>query len=144
LRATNAGPVPNQPGVYVVWRRLHSHPDILDRNHGGHFKRRDPTMPRGRLLRKWVAGANILYFGKTGTSRGHETLRKRIRTYLSFGAGNAVAHWGGRAIWQIGDSEELLLGWRITNPNAARPTEKRLLEQFRACHRALPFANWRV
>ena len=40
----------------------------------------------------------ILYFGKA------DALRKRIKDLVRFAAGEPVAHWGGRYLWQISGS----------------------------------------
>ena len=124
LRAHQSCCVADQPGVYAVLYEADRDPAFLDTNPAGHFKGRDPTILRGKLLSKWVRGTSIIYLGKTGTSEGRETLQKRIKTYLSFGAGRAAAHWGGRAIWQLADADELVFAWRITKATAARPLER--------------------
>jgi hypothetical protein len=54
-----------------------------------------------------------------------------------------VGHWGGRYIWQLADSRELLVAWHaISWTEVARDYEKRLLGAFVEMHGgARPFAN---
>ena len=60
---------------------------------------------------------------------------------MKFGRGEPVGKWGGRYIWQLGDSHNLLVCWKLT-PNAIpRNMEKELLREFEAVYGKLPFAN---
>lgn len=144
LRTTDASAIPDEPGVYAVFRHSKAEPIFLATSGAGRFKRRDPTIPNKVLALKWVPGAPVVYLGKAGSPSGSQTLRKRIRDYLSFGSGKPKAHWGGRAIWQLADSDELLFAWKVTKALAARREEKQLIEAFRARYAVLPFANWRL
>jgi excinuclease UvrABC nuclease subunit len=77
----------------------------------------------------------VLYIGKA------DALRRRVRQYMAFGAGRPVGHWGGRLIWQLADSDALLVAWRET----AEPlrVEAELLNAFADVFGSLPFANLR-
>jgi hypothetical protein len=135
LRETTCGSVPRSPGVYVVLRDAAEPPIWVDPSPGGWFKKRDPTVASTILTAKMVAGTPVMYIGKA------DVLHKRLGDYLKFGSGKAVGHWGGRYIWQIADSEDLVIAWRETKD----PTrlEGDLLRDFTSQFGALPFANLR-
>ena len=57
----------------------------------------------------WVPGAHVLNIGKAN----HGRLRARLREYIGFGRGGRSRHSGGRLIWQLADSEDLLVAWRL-------------------------------
>ncbi len=145
LRATDFRDVPCTPGVYVVYRESTAKPEFVCPGTGGQFKRNCPAVSRARLQEEWVEGAALLYIGKAALRRRRqkvEGLRRRLREYGRFGAREAVPHWGGRLIWQLADSAELLVAWReIPGPGAAREYERRLLRHFVELHRDRPFAN---
>jgi hypothetical protein len=63
--------------------------------------------------------------------------------FARFGAGEPVGPWGGRFIWQLNDSDSLLVAWHVvTWDELARAYEKRLLARFAVLHRGVrPFAN---
>ena len=54
-----------------------------------------------------------------------------------------MAHWGGRYIWQLDDTDQLLVAWHAINwSEDAREYEKRLLAHFADLHdNRRPFAN---
>jgi hypothetical protein len=130
-------PVPVKPLCYVIYRPSSAAPAFLDANPGGRFKGRDPTVPAPTLAAKWVTRAHAVNIGKANVGRS------RLKTYARFGAGDPVAHWGGRYIWQLADADELLVAWHEVGwQETARDYEKRLLALFRHLHEGrLPFAN---
>ena len=135
--------IPITGGVYVVVRETSSAPDFLELNPAGRFKGRDPSVSLEALRANWVDGADVLYVGKANIGRTRPRgLRKRLREYADFGAGRPVGHWGGRLIWQLADSCELIVAWKETPPGT-NPTlvETDLISQFRAGHGKPPFAN---
>jgi hypothetical protein len=67
-------------------------------------------------------------------------LRKRIRQLIQFASGKPVGHWGGRCLWQLEDSDEFLIAWRVET--SARQAEAKLLDRFEVRYGRLPFANW--
>lgn len=57
-----------------------------------------------------------------------------------YGYKEAENHRGGRAIWQIENSEELLLGYRsCENPEAK---EREMLKEYYEKYGTFPVANW--
>ncbi|MGW5441632.1 hypothetical protein [Nocardia asteroides] len=108
--------VPAEPGVYVIVRPTETTPVFLSASPAGWLKGKDPTLPVGELQAAWVPGEPVLYIGKAaGGQSGKRGLRKRLDEYRRHGAGQPVGHWGGRMIWQLADSVDLLVGWRTTD-----------------------------
>jgi hypothetical protein len=79
--------------------------------------------------------SSVVYIGKA------DNLRRRLRQFAQFGAGRPVGHRGGRLIWQLTRSTELLTAWRETPGEVAREVEKAMLVDFRAAYGKPPFAN---
>lgn len=123
LRETSFAEVPRTGGASVVVRRAVA----------------DPTVPLQRLQAEWLSGAQLLYVGKA------DDLRRRLRRYADFGAGRPVGHWGGRFVWQLADSDELLVGWKgTTDDGTPLALETEILDRFaRTSNGRLPFANLR-
>ena len=81
-----------------------------------------------------------MYIGKAGGAMNK--LHNRIMQYVKHGYGEAKNHRGGRAIWQIDDNKNLLLGYYVCeNPEAE---EHRLLVEYFNKYGKLPLANWNV
>ncbi len=133
LREHGLGSAPTEPGVYVVLVPEGRSVSFLDESPGGHFKGRDPTVDRDELQAEWLPGASLVYVGCSGD------LKKRLGQFLRFGAGRPVGHWGGRLIWQIAESEDLLLAWKPTTDH--RGAEIEILTEFEHQYGRLPFAN---
>ncbi len=134
--------VPATAGVYVVLRSGAATPVFLERSPAGWFKRQDPSVAVERLERKWVSGASVIYIGKAGVEpSGGGGLRRRLGQYRRHGAGEAVGHWGGRFIWQLGDSEQLRVAWKLTPDLDPEDVESSLIADFVEVFGRLPFAN---
>ncbi len=132
--------IPDEPGVYFVLRTDKTRPEFLQESRGGHFKGRNPTVPISVLERKWVEDAIVLYIGKAGPLKGR-TLKTRLNQYMRFGQGIPVGHWGGRYIWQLQDSADLLVCWKSTLDADSRIVGSDLIRQFEDSYHKLPFAN---
>lgn len=130
-----ADPCPTSSGVYVVSRANQTLPCFLDQSCGGWFKDRNPTVPRNHLMSNWVETAEVVYIGKANS------LRRRLREFAKFGAGQKIGHWGGRLIWQLEESPTLLVAWKETPGLDPALVEAELIADFRAAYGQPPFAN---
>lgn len=130
--------IPSDGGVYVFLRQSDGEPKFLERGTGGFFKRsapKDPNVSIEELKAAWVEGSSIMYIGKA------ESLKSRLSSYLRFGEGKFAAHWGGRLIWQLEDSRDLLVCWKVTK-EVPRDVEERMIKAYKAAHsEQRPFAN---
>ena len=143
LRASGCKEVPPKPGTYLVLRPLASYPKFVYPSTGGYFKGKDPTVQQDELEHHWVEGTIVLYIGKAGGVNSTRTLRGRLQTYLKFGEGKPVAHWGGRYIWQLADADELVICWKTTPRSDPALEEQKLIRAFTARYGKRPFANLR-
>ena len=135
--------IPDAKGVYLILRNRKDRPRFRKTSTGGHFKGKDPTVPVATLKDRWVKNTVVLYVGKAGGQESRATLRSRIEQYVRFGRGQPVGHRGGRYIWQLEDSDELVLCWKPTPRSEPRELEKRILKEFETEYGQLPFANLR-
>jgi hypothetical protein len=136
LRETGLELVPRTGGVYVVLRESDDAPTYLPASPGGRFKGKDPTVAVPVLAAKWIDGCPVVYLGKG------DNLQRRLKEYARFGAGDPVGHWGGRYIWQLSDSAELLVGWtRCDAGETAAQLERKMVGLFKNQYGRLPFAN---
>jgi hypothetical protein len=133
--------VPTGHGIYVVIRTDTSPPSFLPTSPAGHLKGRDPSVTADKLSKAWVEGATVVYIGKAA---GQDGLNQRLADYRRHGAGLLAGHWGGRYIWQLADSDALLVAWRPMTEDDAGEAEQDLIDEFKKLHGgALPFANLR-
>lgn len=133
--------VPTDQGVYLVLYPLSVPPSFLNESVGGHFKRKNPTVPTADLKSKWVSNTIVVYIGKAGGASSGATLKSRLTQYMRFGMGEPVGHWGGRYIWQIENNRSLLVCWKSLTDTEPRDFESRLIDAFVQEYGVLPFAN---
>lgn len=127
---------PKNSGVYMILRLSTTPPNFLVKGTGGRHKEKEPNVPIEELVQKWIADEPVLYIGKTDSA-----LNGRLGQYMRFGSGKNVGHFGGRYIWQLADSDELVVCWKSVNGDA-REVEKRMIENFKITHGGRrPFAN---
>jgi hypothetical protein len=143
----NCSYVPNERGNYLVLYLNGNRPEFVPKGVGGFFKGKNPNVSIAELLSSWVDGTIVIYIGQAGGVRAgkwsSQTLNDRISTYMKFGQGKDVGHFGGRYIWQIRDYRDLVLCWRpwpnkIRNP---KQVEGELIPEFRSVYGKRPFAN---
>ena len=135
-------PVPRGAGVYVVYRESLEPPVFPRVSCGGHFKGKDPTVPIASLQAAWVPAAHVLNVGKAALGvSGRCGLKKRLGEYRRYGEGEPIAHAGGRYIWQLQDSSNLLVAWLETPGQDPKVIEDRLIAGFAQQYGKRPFAN---
>ena len=126
--------LPRPGGVYLIVRPHNTKPQFLTVGSGGHFKGQDPNVSIDELKANWVEDTCVLYIGKA------TSLKTRVSAYMSFGKGSNVGHWGGRLVWQLADSDQLLVCWKQTD-EVPRQVEKDMIKEFRDQYGAWPYAN---
>ena len=134
--------IPAQMGVYVVLRESNTIPKFLAEGTGGFFKGKNPNVSIDELKANWVEDTSIVYIGKAGSIGSTANLRTRLGQYLRFGEGANVGHWGGRYIWQLEDSRDLIVCWKPLISGDPRTIEQQMISEFKALHSGRrPFAN---
>lgn len=125
--------IPKTNGVYLI---LNPHMDcsFLEIGTGGFFKGRNPNVDVELLRENWIENSPIVYIGKA------TSLHKRLGQYFRFGEGKNVGHWGGRFIWQMANSCDLIVCWKETKENP-REVEKLLIQEYIGHYGKRPFAN---
>jgi len=132
--------IPKIKGVYLV---LNLSPKInfLTVGTGGHFKGKNPNVPIETLKSNWVQDTLLVYIGKAGKDGSSATLHSRLKQYFRFGQGNNVGHWGGRLIWQLKNSKDLVVCWKPLPTSDPRTVEQDLIRDFVSKYSRRPFAN---
>ncbi len=133
--STEDARVPDAAGVYVVYSDRRGPGEFLATNPAGWHKGQDPTVPSALLEERWIADAGALYFGSA------MDLRKRLMRLGQFSAGEPVAHYGGRILWQVAFSDEFLVAWKETDDSQHASEKKALVQQFKSTFGRQPFAN---
>ncbi|SJL27691.1 hypothetical protein PGIN_YH522_00569 [Porphyromonas gingivalis] len=129
--------IPKKKGVYLVLKPQDMDVDFLETGTGGHTKG-NPNVSRDKLKAIRIEDMLVLYVGRTG-----RTLYKRINELLRFGQGENIGHRGGRYLWQINHSEELVICWKEMQDEDPEEIWKQLLWDFESKYSKLPFANLR-
>lgn len=127
--------VPATKGVYLFLRLNNTKPTFLEKGTGGGYKGKDPNVSIAELQENWVNDTPIMYIGKA------TKLKSRLSAYLRFGNNQSTSHWGGRLIWQLADSNDLIVCWKTTQEDP-REVEKGMIQEFKKEHGGQrPFAN---
>ncbi|NMH26249.1 hypothetical protein [Flavobacterium solisilvae] len=137
----NSSVIPKSMGIYYVLNLKRGKQRFLNIGTGGFFKDKNPNVSILELEQNWIENTEIIYIGKAGSLDGSATLQSRLKQYLNFGLGKKVGHWGGRYIWQIENSQELLICWKILDKEEPRKVEKDHIELFKKEYGKRPFAN---
>lgn len=133
--------IPKIKGIYLVLNLEKKPPEFLTVGTGGHFKGKNPNISITELKSNWVDNTNIVYIGKAGKDGSNATLQSRLRQYLSFGLGGNIGHWGGRLIWQLKNSNDLVICWKALRIEDPRTVEANLIKEFYSVFSNRPFAN---
>ena len=134
--------VPKNKGVYFILNPKNKKAQYLDIGTGGRFKGKDPNISVEKLKSNWVDNSLVIYIGKAGSETGRATLNSRLKQYLKFGQGKNVGHWGGRLIWQLKSSSNLIVCWKPLPNEDPRTIEKQFIQKFKSkFSNKRPFAN---
>lgn len=133
--------VPNMKGIYLVLYLGHTAPEFLLKGTGAFFKGKNPNIEIIGLKNKWVNDTIVLYIGKTSGEEVEHTLQARVKHYLQFGQGKSVGYHGGRYIWQIKNSEDLVICWKPLEKDDPETIESELIREFVTKYGTVPFAN---
>jgi hypothetical protein len=132
--------LPKVKGVYIVINPSKKK-EFLSVGTGGFFKGKNPNVSEGELNSNWVEDTIVVYIGKAGKEGSSATLQSRLRQYFSFGKGKNVGHWGGRLIWQLKHSSDLVVCWKELPAEDPRDVEADLIQKFVTAFHKRPFAN---
>lgn len=132
--------IPKVNGVYIVLFQ-NTTPSFLEVGTGGFFKGKNPNISLETLQKNWVDSAKVVYIGKAGSNNGNATLHSRLNQYLKFGQGKNIGHWGGRLIWQLKNSSDLVVCWKKLPTEEPREVEGALIQSFIKQFGKRPFAN---
>jgi hypothetical protein len=133
--------IPKIKGVYLVLNPNFKTSEYVQIGTGGYFKGKNPNVPLEELKSNWVDNSLVVYIGKAGSETSSATLRSRLKQYFGFGQGKNIGHWGGRLIWQLKNSIELMVCWKPLPSEDPRVFESELIKKFVAEFSKRPFAN---
>ena len=134
--------VPQAPGLFAVLKPDGYEPRFLAKSTAGVFKKKDPSLRDAALAAEWIDDADVLYLGKAGPgSKGNRGLRRQIQEFVDFGKGKPPGHWDGRLIWQLADSQSLVIAWKELPAAEVNLAEAQYHADFRELYGRLPFAN---
>jgi len=133
--------VPKSKGVYLVLNPNFKKAEYLQIGTGGHFKGKNPNVTLDELKSNWVDNSLVVYIGKAGSETSSATLNSRLKQYFGFGQGKNIGHWGGRLIWQLKNSADLIVCWKSLPSNDPRTFENQLIKKFVTEFSKRPFAN---
>jgi len=144
---SNPTSIPYERGIYLVLYLNNDSPEFLSKGVGGYFKGKDPNVTLHELKSNWVDNTFVIYIGQAGGKRAGKwssrTLNERISTYMKFGKGYNIGHYGGRYIWQLKNYRDLVICWKPF-PNKTRDpkmVESQMIHEFKIIYGKRPFAN---
>ncbi len=127
--------IPKSKGVYIILNPDNTSPEFLTIGTGGHFKGKNPNVSIDELKSNWVDKTIVVYIGKA------TSLQSRLKQYWGFGQGKNIGHYGGRLIWQLKKSKDLIVCWKEVINDDPRTIESKLIVDFKAKFANRPFAN---
>jgi len=133
--------IPKIKGVYLVLNPNFKKAEYLQIGTGGHFKGKNPNITLDELKSNWVDNSLVVYIGKAGSETSNATLHSRLKQYFGFGQGKNIGHWGGRLIWQLKNSADLIVCWKSLPNDDPRTFENQLIRKFVSEFSKRPFAN---
>jgi hypothetical protein len=133
--------IPKIKGVYLVLNPNFKKAEYLQIGTGGHFKGKNPNITLDELKSNWVDNSLVVYIGKAGSETSNATLHSRLKQYFGFGQGKNIGHWGGRLIWQLKNSADLIVCWKSLPNDDPRTFENQLIRNFVSEFSKRPFAN---
>lgn len=133
--------IPAVKGVYLVLNLEEKSPDFLPSGTGGFFKAKNPNVSIQELKNNWVDKSLVIYIGKAGSDGSSANLKSRLKQYFGFGQGRNIGHYGGRLIWQLALSENLVVCWKSLPKDDPRATEGEYIKEFKNQFGTRPFAN---
>ena len=145
--------IPEEGGIYRLRMYNDFEIDILDKNVGRQTtskgKPSEYSVDELKEKATKVYGVkrpyrtDVIYIGQTNCKGG---LRERIREYLGFRYDEKTSpHDGGRAAWQIEDSDRLVVEYEVIDDGRnPEEVEKELFREFKEKYGDYPLANWRM
>ena len=132
--------IPQIKGIYMVLNPTKKG-KFLAVGTGGHFKGKNPNISISELKENWVDDTIVVYIGKAGNEGSSATLKSRLRQYFGFGQGKNIGHWGGRLIWQLENSADLIVCWKALPTEDPRSVESAFIQEYVTRFSKRPFAN---
>lgn len=135
--------LPRSKGVYLILYLDSKPPQFLVVGSGPSLykKKTNPNVSISELKSNWVEKTIVIYIGKAGKNGSNVTLQSRLREYFRFGQGKDVGHYGGRLIWQLKNSNNLVVCWKELTTEDPRTFESNLIAEFSLTFSSRPFAN---
>lgn len=139
LHDLSCSSIPTDSGIYVIDVPKGFQVSFVNTTTAiGTFNERSMLYPAKELQEKYeLSDKKRLYIGKAAGENG---LRQRLHQMTQYGWRNATNKRGGRAIWQIENCYELLVGYFICeNP---REIETEAINKYVEEFGVMPVANW--
>lgn len=127
-------------GIYLFVYEGKDIPQFIDPGCGPKkYKGKEVNVSKDELEENWIHlgfDRNIIYIGE---SEGKNGVGARLKLHMRFGNGEEINAHGGRYIWQIKDSDNLLVFWKRSD--SPKKDKKLMLNEFKKEYGELPFAN---